>query len=517
MASEPAPEQRLHPSSVFFLLFGQIRAFLGIVIGGAVLTSLERVLVTAPFVFGIAGIVAGVRYWTYRYRLERDEIVIRQGLVFRSERHVPYGRIQNVNLARNPLHRLFGVAEARLETAGGSEPEATMRVLSLDAVERIRQEIFRGRASSGDAPAPASSPAEAIDAPADEDPGETVASLGARDIAVLGIVSDKGMVVIAAAVGVLWNVLPDRMWEPTVQAIRARLGAMSRPGGLLEHLPALPGPFWAAIAIAVTAVIAVVALRVLSIGWAWVQFHGFRLVRRGDDLRADYGLFTRVTATTPRRRIQLLSVRAGWLHRRFRRVAVAAETAGGTAGGEEGSDRPLWIAPIAAVSELARLVRGALPDVDLDAVAWRPLARRARGRVFRRALLRVVVLGAFAAAVTRSWWGLAVFVPGAGWAWLHAVRYVRHTGWALTPHAVLYRSGWWNRRTSVVPFAKIQVVRTSATPFDRRARMAGVRVDTAGSGKVGHRVDVRYLDREVAAELAEHLLAEAGRRSFRWA
>ncbi|MGM3151304.1 PH domain-containing protein, partial [Escherichia coli] len=41
---------------------------------------------------------------------------------------------------QNPLHRLFGVAELRLESAGGARPEAEMRVLKLDqalALERL--------------------------------------------------------------------------------------------------------------------------------------------------------------------------------------------------------------------------------------------------------------------------------------------------------------------------------------------------------------------------------------------
>ena len=48
---------------------------------------------------------------------------------------------------QNPLHRLFGVAELRLESAGGVRPEAEMRVLRLDqalALERLVRQ--RGQA-----------------------------------------------------------------------------------------------------------------------------------------------------------------------------------------------------------------------------------------------------------------------------------------------------------------------------------------------------------------------------------
>ncbi len=44
-------------------------------------------------------------------------------------------------MLQNPLHRLLGVAEVRVETASGSEPDATLRVLSLADVDRLKHEL----------------------------------------------------------------------------------------------------------------------------------------------------------------------------------------------------------------------------------------------------------------------------------------------------------------------------------------------------------------------------------------
>ena len=51
-----------------------------------------------------------------------EEMVVREGVLVRNERRIPYGRVQNVDFARNPLHRLFGVTALRLETASGGSP-----------------------------------------------------------------------------------------------------------------------------------------------------------------------------------------------------------------------------------------------------------------------------------------------------------------------------------------------------------------------------------------------------------
>ena len=65
--------------------------------------------------------------------------------IFRSERHIPYGRIQNIDALQNVFHRLLRVAEVRVETASGGEPEATMTVLPEGALAEMRHFVFAGR------------------------------------------------------------------------------------------------------------------------------------------------------------------------------------------------------------------------------------------------------------------------------------------------------------------------------------------------------------------------------------
>ena len=94
------------------------------------------------FIFSIGYEV--YRYFTVRYEMATDEIIVRQGLIFRSERHIPFGRIHNIDLVQNVLHRLCKVAVVRIETAGGAKPEAVLSVLHLDAVKTMRQRVFAG-------------------------------------------------------------------------------------------------------------------------------------------------------------------------------------------------------------------------------------------------------------------------------------------------------------------------------------------------------------------------------------
>ena len=75
---------------------------------------------------GVLALASVWQYFTYRYRLLPERIEIRSGLLERKLRQIAYARIHNVALHQTLLHRIFNVAEVRLESAGGMKPEAEM-------------------------------------------------------------------------------------------------------------------------------------------------------------------------------------------------------------------------------------------------------------------------------------------------------------------------------------------------------------------------------------------------------
>ena len=93
---------------------------------------------------------------------------------------------------------------------------------------------------------------------------------------------------------------------------------------------------------------------------------------------------------------------------------------------------------------------------------------------------------------------------------------MKHVGWAEGYEVVMMRSGWIWQQTTLARVNKIQAVAMHQTPFDRRAAMSGVRVDTAGAGELSHRVAIPFLDQEVARALAGRLSEAAANTSFRW-
>jgi putative membrane protein len=516
------PERRLHPLSILFGFGAHLREL--------VLPWL-LVLVTARsagvgqwelwlLLALLANVVLAVaRYLSFRYRYGATEMVIRSGVLVRTERHIPYARIQNLDAEQGPLHRLLGVVEVRVETGGGEEPEGKLSVLPVAALDEMRARVLAARRDARGEPPPddpttSGASAGSAPPPAPAAPRERVLlHLPPRELVLLGLVQNRGVVVIAAALGLLWEVgLVDR-WTGSLAGERG-----SGRGAVRAALRAALGDgegVAAGIALAAAALVALVlVVRALSVGWALVRLHDFRLARAGAELRTEFGLLTRVTATVPVRRIQTLTVREGPLHQLVGRVSVRAETAGGDGAAEHAAQRE-WLAPILPRAALPAFVREVLPDVELDAVEWRGMHPRAGARAFREGGV-VALLVSLPPAPFLGWWTLPLLAVLLAWAALWARRYVAHLGWGVTGSAVLFRSGWLWRQVTVARHGKIQAVAIHESPFDRRTAMAELRVDTAGAGDASHRVSIPYLPRETARELCDHLAARAAGSAFSW-
>lgn len=495
-------EQRLHPLSILFRLAAQVRWFavpgLLVLLTGAVGWGWEVWLMPLAIPFAIFSVF---EYIFFRYRYDAHEMVIRTGFLFRNERHVPYARIQNLHAVQNVFHRLWNVVEVRVETGGADEPEATMSVLPVSAYEEMRRRVFGER----------SAPAEEAEAAS---PEKTLLHLPPPELMLAGFIQNRGFVVLAAAFGLLWEVgvldaLADRWFGAEVSGrglIRAVVKALLGRGGF---------PL-AGIALTIGALVLLVLVsRLLSMVWALVRLHGFRLTRAGEDLRAEYGLVTRVATTIALRRIQTLTVVQGILHRQFQRVAVRVGLAGG--GGEEGESKTQreWLAPILPRSELPRLVAEVLGERDFAGLAWRGVHPRA----FRREVkgwIFVAFLISLPLVALLEGWVLLLLVDLIAWGFVAARKTIAHLGWAVSDGAVFFRSGWLWRQVTAVRFSQIQAVTLRESPFDRRTGMASVRVDTAGAAELSLGVDIPYLPRETARELCDLLASQAGRTAFRW-
>jgi putative membrane protein len=479
-------ERRLHPWSWLFVLLAQLREFalplIALLVFGRGGDWQEAAAGIAALGLSLAAVV---RYYTYRFRIERDQLVVRSGLLTRGERHVPFARISNVVLQQNLLHRLFRVAEVRLESAtAGVQAEAQMRVLSLqdaEALESLVRAARAGQAAQGDADSPAGGSPALLQVPL-------------RDLIWLGLSSNRGMVVVAALFGVAWQLQIGNIGRLIANAVE----------GVYQWI----GQFSIGLSFLATALAILVGLslllRVLGLIVTVLRFHGFSLREEGVRLSAEGGLLTRLRAHVPVHKVQRWVLGEPWLLRWRGLRSLNVETAGNAALNEERVGEAL--VPVAPAAQADALLRRWQPDAELDSLDWQPVHPLAWRRwALWPTLIFATVLGAQVAGFGLQALPMLALLP---LPILHARASARFAGWARRGSLLCWRYGWLEREWQMIDLARIQVLDLRQTPFDRRAGMADLLVNSAGAAPSRGVTVLRSLPVEVALALQAALTVE---------
>lgn len=498
-----AAEQRLHPLSWLFVLLSQVRQFLlpllAVLVFGARGEARWHLLAGAVAITAL--VAASIwRYLTYRYRIGTDSLFVRSGLFERSLRQIPFSRIHDVGLHQTLLHRLCGVAEVRLESAGGDRTEARMQVLRY-AEALALERVIRRRSQDHDVPAQGAATA------ADTNPAhtQTLLALSTGEVIRLGLISNRGMVVVAGAFALAWQIIPEGLSDGAFRSAARELFGYA--GGLSGG--------WIGMSLAAATLIALVLalVRALSVLLALVQYHGFRLDEHdGRRLTVERGLFTRRRNSVPRRRIQAWTLTEGVLHRLFGRRSLGVDTAVVAQGNQDTGLSEL--APVATPARCDALVQHLLPGAAWPPAHWQPLHRLAWLRLSMGGVVFALIL-----AAALSWrygaWGLL----GLGWiVWsvFVARQHADRAGYVLDGDLLAVREGWWSRHWRFTDVGKLQAVQWRQSPLDRRMGMASLWLDTAGANALGPGLRIRYLPQAQARALLDRVAAETARRPLRW-
>jgi putative membrane protein len=273
------------------------------------------------------GLLVGVAFgfltwWFTRYVIDGTELRINSGILQKSSRRIPYERIQSVDIAEPFLARVVGLAELRIEMAGGRDSRSSLRFLPLDEARSLRR-ILLGRAHgrvADDLQAEAAEPETALITRVS--PGRII----------LGTLLTLDF--LAAAVGTV-AVLVAALWADRLIAFI---------GGIV------PLATW---------LTQIVGKRVLM---QW----DFTLTRSESGLRIERGLLSRTSQSIPFARVQGVAVEEPLVWRRLGWQRLEVDVAGYAAqGGSDSSDINSTLLPIAdpalAAMVLDQLVPGARP------------------------------------------------------------------------------------------------------------------------------------------------------------
>lgn len=442
---------KLSPLSIPFRSVETMFNLAWIAIVGAIgLAQMTDGLFTLVGIGGLAiGLVVAAIGWEvayyqrFRFRLTEDTFDIDSGVLSRREREIPYDRIQNVGISRGVFQRLFGLAAVQIETAGGGNTEAAIKYVELETARRLQNELSDRKRSD--------TPQQRPDTAEDHSQGRPIYVITGRELAALSVVSLDFRFVVVLIVGL---------------------------SALLPELSAAVADLGLAVAIPLSVIGLYLLGTVLSAIYAVTNYYGFSLFRGQDELRFERGLLQRYSGTIPLAKVQSVTISRNVLERMLGYASLLVETAGFSPG-EQGSQRSA--VPIAREEHIQSL----LAEIEPVTIGEfeRPPKRARRRYLFRYSgvvlLATAVAYGVNeATAATFSWavvlLGLAVTPVAAHLKW-------RHRGYCLTDEYIITRNGFWNQKTRIIPYHRLQTVIESQTVFQRRWNLATLTIDTAGT------------------------------------
>ena len=541
-----AGPQRLHPASVVLgvNLRQLIQALLFPVIAG--LASGRTLTFGLLAVFGVAALGFRVLAWQrFTFSFDGEVVRVDEGVLSRNHRALDVARIQQVELDRGAVQRLFGLASLRIETAGSSsEVEVELRVLPEPDAQALREAVRAGRAralaatrrqrgarrgpsgsaaATTDAAVTAVGDGSGLDLPADRDASETSDEVFAPDEPVrrevgriplrhvaLGAVTGAQLLVFPAVLAAAFQFVGELATNAMDQVIERLVDV-----GLMAPQELLSGPRLS------TVVLVVVATLVLSLATAVttgvLREANFVVTRVGEDLHFSRGLLSTRDSVVPLRRVQLVEIQRNWARRLLGATSIRIHSAGGSA------DAARRVAlPLVPDGEVDRWLGELLPGVTAT-----PTLRPHPPTALRRAILRWVrpslvvtglvwllwltlpdvVLDVLPDVLGDArWWVLALpAVAGA----LGVVEY-RQLAHGVTALVVASRQGALSVTTTLAPLVKVQAVSTRRSFFQRRLGLATVTARVAGPGG-----DVEVLDvgavagADLHAELTRHAASPA--------
>ncbi|MBX6768769.1 MAG: PH domain-containing protein, partial [Actinomadura rubrobrunea] len=312
--------------SVYFVLLG-LPLLLTQTEDGVVLVLTPKVvarfvIVTVPMAF----IAVGVGLWAWlalRFRVDGDDLVVETGLLRTRKRRIPLSRVQAIDVVRPLVTRLFGLAEVRVELAGGEQNAIALRYLGRGTAQQLRAELLaRAAGLPGHTPEAPERPLWRVSG------GTLLASLVLR----LPVLGTALLLVVSLVLLVLFAEL----------------------GMLAVTIPALLG--------LVRAVVA-----------PMVMYGDFTVAISPDGIRLRYGLLEERMQTVPPGRVQAISIVEPSLWRSYGWARLDV-TVAGYAGERQALSSVLL--PVAPRHVALHLVAQVFPGADVDAIRLLPASSK---------------------------------------------------------------------------------------------------------------------------------------------
>lgn len=137
----------LHPDYAKVLRIRTLVMTLPILIAALVIESAQvvwpgAILLPALILLGLLVLrLPTRRYRTRFYAIDDEQLRVVRGLLFRADTVVPFGRVQHIDLNRDPVERYYGLSTLTVHTAGSHNASVRLPGLEDEEARAMRETI----------------------------------------------------------------------------------------------------------------------------------------------------------------------------------------------------------------------------------------------------------------------------------------------------------------------------------------------------------------------------------------
>ena len=123
---------------VFTYFSGELQSF-------SILLAVLTIFVYLIFIFIVGEIYSRMAYKRWFYEFGKEGLRLERGIIWKRYSNVPYERMQNIDVHRGVIARMFGFSSLMIQTAGYSaQPyaEGYIPALDMNQVEQLRNFVI---------------------------------------------------------------------------------------------------------------------------------------------------------------------------------------------------------------------------------------------------------------------------------------------------------------------------------------------------------------------------------------
>ncbi|SOC18521.1 putative membrane protein [Ureibacillus xyleni] len=404
-------------------------------------------------IFTLAYLFNGVlKWWTFVYWFEEDELRVEYGFLIKKKRYIPFHRIQSFNYKEGIFHRIFGLVQVMVETAGSTDgkPEVILTAITKEAAKQIEQVTRNVKQNNMDSLTDVEGNVAILE---DENsiiqPQRTILKMNMKDLIILASTSNSIGVVLAGVAAVLSQFSEFIPYEWIFEEVSSFI----KFGFVFVTLIIFAG---------------LLVAWLISVMITFINYYNYTVIEEDERITITRGLLEKKKITIPLNRIQAIKIVENPLKQLFGYSSVVVESA--SAGYGE-KDKKMTLFPLISKKKVYQPLQELLPAFEWEQSLTRP-PKKAKPFFYRLDFFWIVPL----IGLCSYFWfpfgllSILIIIPVI---FLGLWQY-KTTGFAIKGNqlTIVYRII--SKVTFVVEKKRIQAIQSKQSYFQRRKNISSV-------------------------------------------